>query len=221
MENNHSSGCACHFPKRRKSVERLFAWCLGHSNAMMARTYGEMKQALFANLAGSVLEIGPGAGANFAFYPKGVHVIGVEPNPYMLPYLEEEAEKQGLQLNMIEGYAETLQVADASVDAVVCTLVLCSVFSPEQALAEIRRVLKPGGQFLFIEHVAAPEGAWTRRFQNWLQPAWRFFGDGCNPNRETWTALEAAGFRDLALEHRRIKTPFKLIDPHILGKAIN
>jgi ubiquinone/menaquinone biosynthesis C-methylase UbiE len=207
------------FPKRRRSVERIFAWFLGHSNKAMAKTYGKLKANMFTELKGTILEIGPGAGANFAFYPAGIHVIGVEPNPFMRPYLEKEAAGNGLDLTIVEGYAEDLQVPGASVDHVVCTLVLCSVFDPTAVLAEVHRVLKPGGKFFFIEHVAAAPGSWTRSIQERLTPAWRVVGDGCCPNRETWSTVESAGFRKVQLHHKIIRTPFKIIDTHIHGTA--
>jgi len=153
--------------------QRLFAWEMAHLTAQYetamreacAPPDGGRKAALFANLEGTVLEIGPGTGANLSYYPQDIHWIGVEPNPFMHDYLREQAQTLGLTLDLRQGTAEDLGLADESVDAVVSTLVLCSV--PEQArtLQEIRRVLRPGGRFLFVEHVAAPQGTWLRRVQ--------------------------------------------------------
>ena len=176
------------------------------------------KARLLADLHGDVLEIGPGSGPNFAYYAPDVRWVGVEPNPYMYPYLRANADAQGRAIDLRTGYTEALPVADASMDAVVSTLVLCSVRDLDASLAEIRRVLRPGGRYVFIEHVAAPAGSGLRRWQNWLQPPWSFFADGCHPNRELWHNIEAAGFDQVEMEHFAIAVP--IVKPHIAGFAI-
>lgn len=178
----------------------------------------ERKQALLGDLHGTLLEIGPGTGPNLAYYPRGARWIGVEPNPHMHPYLQAEAAQRGLQVELRDGRAEQLPAGDASVDVVVSTLVLCSVTDPTRTLSEVRRVLKPGGKFVFIEHVAAPPGTGLRRLQNLIQPLWTLLADGCHPNRETWTALEQAGFASLHIEHFRL--PIGPASPHIAGVAV-
>lgn len=178
----------------------------------------ERKQALLSVLHGSVLEIGPGAGPNLAFYQPTVHWIGVEPNPHMHPYLYAEATKHGLAVDLRSGVAEHLPAADASVDAVVGTLVLCSVNDVERVLSEVQRVLKPGGRFVFIEHVAAPAGSRLRTVQNVIQPVWTPLADGCRPNRETWHAIEHAGFAAVHIDHFRL--PTGPAGPHIAGYAV-
>jgi len=87
------------------------------------------------------------------------------------------------------------------------------------ALREIRRVLKPGGRFVFIEHVAAPAGSWRRRLQRWVRPVWRALGDGCHPDRETLQAIRAAGFA--RVEAEEFLAPVGLVAPHIAGFAVN
>lgn len=178
----------------------------------------ERKQALFGNLRGTVLEIGPGAGPNLAYYPRDVRWIGVEPNPHMHPYLHAEASRHGLPIELRAGTAEALPVEDGSVDAVVSTLVLCSVADVARTLAEVRRVLRPGGRFVFVEHVAAPTGTALRTFQNLVQPLWTPLADGCHPNRETWASIEGAGFADVRLDHFRL--PTGPAGPHIGGVAV-
>lgn len=185
----------------------------------MSRIYGGFKTELFASLSGTLLEIGPGAGSNFEHYPRGLEITGLEPNPCMQPHLEEQAAKYGITFDLSIGHAEAIPFPDNSVDAVVCTLVLCSVHNPEQVVSEILRVLKPDGKLYFLEHVSAQPGTLLRFFQRGLAPLWRQFTDGCNPHRETWKVLEAAGFRELDMRHEEIKTPFVLIKHHILGVA--
>jgi ubiquinone/menaquinone biosynthesis C-methylase UbiE len=181
-------------------------------------TTATLKRRLFKDLTGTVLEIGPGAGPNFAYYPREIHWIGIEPNLHMHPYLKQQAERFdfAVELHALDG--ERLAVEDESVDAVVSTLVLCSVPNQQVTLQEIKRVLKPGGRFIFIEHVAASPDTSLRRWQGFLRPAWKFFGDGCNLDRETWQAIEQAGFSNVQLEHFRL--PYGLVAPHIAGTAI-
>lgn len=216
--------CTCGRPKidygkRPAWSEHLFAWAWSHFTGPLEKSYGRMKDRLFAGLSGEVVEIGPGAGINFRHFPKDVHVRGIEPNAFMHPYLHEAAAAEGLQLTIDPGHAEEIGLPDSSVDAVVSTLVLCSVFEPATALAEIHRVLKPGGRFYFIEHVAAPKGTRMRAAQDFVQPLWTKLGDGCYPNRETAPLIEAAGFRHIDIQPRDIRNPFIIVKPHIVGWA--
>ena len=107
--------------------KRLFAWLLYKGNAGYEKLVSDRKRNLFSDLHGDVLEIGPGTGANFPYYPKGIHWIGIEPNPFMHSYLREAADKLGLNVDLRLGTAEQLEAEDNSIDAVVTTLVLCSV----------------------------------------------------------------------------------------------
>jgi len=191
---------------------------MAHCTGRHEREVAERKRRLLAPLSGTVLEIGPGTGANFPYYAHGIRWIGIEPNPFMREYLEQAAHKAGIEADLRSGFADSLDLADGSVDAVVGTLVFCSVDDVAAALREIRRVLKPGGRFVFLEHVAAASETSTRRWQDRLARFWGIFADGCQPNRETWRAIEAAGFRELQLEHFRV--PLPVIGPHIAGVAI-
>jgi SAM-dependent methyltransferase len=174
--------------------KRVHAWMLAHWCGRYERLVAERKRALLAHLDGDVLEIGPGAGPNLCYYPSGIHWIGIEPNPYMAPYLRKAAQEAGLGIEIRSGFAEAIPAENASMDAVVSTLVLCSVRDPRAALQEALRVLKPGGSLVFIEHVAAPRGTRLRRFQDLICPLWKRMADGCHPNRETWVSIEQAGF---------------------------
>lgn len=197
--------------------KQVFAWLMAQGSAGYESAVGDRKQTLFANIHGNVLEIGPGTGPNLSYYPKDIHWIGIEPNPYMHSYLKKEAEKLGLNIDIRTGTAEYLDAENNSIDTVVSTLVLCSVPNLSATLQEILRVLKPGGRFLFIEHVAAPQGTLLRKIQSGIKPIWQLIGDGCNPDRETWVALENAGFESVNYEH--FEAPVPLVNPHIAGVA--
>jgi ubiquinone/menaquinone biosynthesis C-methylase UbiE len=175
------------------------------------------KRRLLAGLSGTLVEIGSGTGPNLQYLPDHLSVIGIEPNPFMHRHFLREARTRGSSTYLIQGLAEQLPFADETVDAVLSTLVLCSVPDLQRVLAEIRRVLKPGGKFLFLEHVAAGEGTRLRRLQGILQPLWGRIGDGCQLNRPTGTELEKAGFRRVRID--RFRAPLPLVSPHIVGTA--
>jgi ubiquinone/menaquinone biosynthesis C-methylase UbiE len=172
----------------------------------------------FGGLYGTIVEIGPGVGANLPYLPKGVTWIGVEPNWYMHERLLAQARRVGVDAEVRTGAAEDLPIADNTADAVIGTLVLCSVVDQRRALQEVLRVLKPGGTLVFIEHVAAPRGSSLRRLQRWLRPLWSRLGDGCHPDRETRAELEQAGFDTVSIE--AFTAPVPVVSPHIAGRAL-
>jgi SAM-dependent methyltransferase len=195
---------------------------MAHGTRRYERLVAPHKRALFARLgtagpAPTVVEIGPGAGPNLAYLPPAARYVAFEPNRFMHPHLARAARAAGLAAEIRTLPAERLDLPDSSADAVVCTLVLCSVADPRTVLAHVRRVLRPGGVFLFIEHVAAPHGSCLRRVQRALRPAWRLLGDGCEPDRETDAAIEAAGFARVSIE--RVRLPIPVVSPHIVGWA--
>ena len=169
-----------------------------------------LRRELLGSLHGDVLEIGAGTGANFAHYPAGVRVTALEPDPHMLKRAREKL-RPAIQLRQAAG--ESLPFDDDSFDAVVSTLVLCTVKDVRRTLGEVRRVLRPDGRLVFIEHVRAEGFAGT--IQDVIRPAWRYFGGGCNVNRHTARALQSASF-DLASMQR---TKFAPIMPIIYGSA--
>ena len=203
---------------RSGSYKRFFAWLLSHLQDHYGEAIDARKRQLLGELAGTVVEVGVGAGANFSFYGPGVELIAVEPNLHMYPYLRREAEKHHLNFELRGGTAESMDVESNSADFVVSTLVLCSVDDAAAALREVLRVLKPGGRFVFVEHVAAPMGSRLRRWQRRLKGLWRRIGDGCELDRETWNVIETAGFTEVECEH--FDSPgMPLVRPHIAGTA--
>ncbi|CAJ1051111.1 methyltransferase-like protein 7A [Xyrichtys novacula] len=170
----------------------------------------------------TLLEVGCGSGANFKYYPAGSKVICLDPNPTFQSYVKSSvAENDQLTYErFVVASGENMgSVEDESVDVVVCTLVLCSVDDIPQTLREVHRILRPGGAFYFLEHVVADPSTWAYFFQHVLQPAWYYFGDGCEVIRDTWRHLESAGFSDLNLKHIEAPLVF-IIRPHILGYAV-
>jgi ubiquinone/menaquinone biosynthesis C-methylase UbiE len=198
---------------------RVHAWALARGSDPYEAAMASRKRSLFGDLHGNILELGPGGGVNLSYYPPDVHWIGIEPNPYNHPNVRNAAERAGLrdiQFRDLDG--NQLAADDDSIDAVVSTLVLCTVPDQQATLREILRVLKPGGRFAFIEHVAAPRGTFLRRTQNIIRPAWSLALDGCCPNRETAEAIARAGFSEVNIESFR--APLPLVSPHICGVAI-
>ncbi|MGN6171107.1 MAG: class I SAM-dependent methyltransferase [Solirubrobacteraceae bacterium] len=152
------------------------------------------RKALLERAAGRVVEVGAGTGLNVTHYPPETReLILVEPEPAMRRRLERRVRRSARQAMIVDASAEQLPLADRSVDTVVSTLVLCTVERPDRALAEIARVLRPGGQLLFIEHVRAESPA-LARWQDRLVGPWRRFACGCRCNRATVELMRACGF---------------------------
>jgi SAM-dependent methyltransferase len=180
------------------------------------------KRELFEGAAGTFLELGPGTGANLRYLPAGCRWIGIEPNRHMHASLRERAEEAGILPEIHPAGLPGIGLADSAVDVVISTLVLCSVPNVKNVLTELRRVLKPGGRFLFIEHVAATRGTGLRFLQSILGPAWRILGDGCRINREIGMAIEEAGFSSVKIRSLRVPSPPapRWVSPHIIGQAV-
>lgn len=184
---------------------------------------GEHRDRLLAGLTGRVVEVGAGPGLNFAHYPAAVtEVVAVEPEAYLRARAAEAAAGSPVPVRILDGSAEALPLGDASCDAAVCSLVLCSVPSQATALAEVRRVLRPGGELRFYEHVAdAGDPRWARR-QRLLDPVWTRLAGGCHLTRDTEQAITAAGFEITAVERFRFEPAAcaRIVAPHILGRAV-
>jgi ubiquinone/menaquinone biosynthesis C-methylase UbiE len=176
------------------------------------------RRALLGDARGRVVEIGAGTGLNAALYPDGItELILTEPDAAMRNKLERRLERDGRDARIVDAPAECLPLADASVDTVVSTLVLCTVPDPEQTLNEIARVLGPGGQLLFIEHVRA-KSRLLASIQDSLFAPWRSFACGCCCNRPTAELLRACGFHVETDEARWHGMP-AIVRPLIVGWA--
>ena len=180
--------------------QRFFAHTLAWGDDAQDRIYGERKRHLFADLEGTVAEIGPGTGVNLAYLSEGLRWIGLEPNPHMHSYIRKRLRWRGLDATLRTDPAQDTGLADNSVDTVISTLVLCSVPNVADTLAELRRILRPGGRLLFIEHVAAEQHTPLCWFQHGIRPLWQAVADGCHPHRDTGTLLREAGFASVEFE---------------------
>lgn len=202
---------------------RLFANFTAKTDELSEQLYADKKKLLLGDLRGRVLEIGPGTGVNLRFLDKSVEWIGIEPNEAMHPYLRAKADDLGIKVRLETGMSEHIQVSDASIDAVISTLVLCSVSDLPKTLEEVIRVLKPGGSFAFLEHVA--DKPWTARLMiQKILPftPWRYFSDGCNPGRRISDAIKRAGFAEVEVHEYMQDGPGIIVAinrPHIFGTA--
>lgn len=199
----------------------------GRLNAAVLRAFdgyahlmlGAAKRALFADLPDTVLEIGPGTGANLRYYRPGTRLVAVEPNQHMHAALAAAARRRGIALELRDESAEAIGLPDGSVDAVVSTLVLCTVPDPAAAVREVARVLRPGGRLYFVEHVRSTDHAGYRAVQRAVARPWRWFFEGCDVLRDTEQVLASAGFAGLAVDRYRARTLFVPINPQIAGVA--
>ncbi|HEU4539554.1 MAG TPA: class I SAM-dependent methyltransferase [Jiangellaceae bacterium] len=208
---------------------------MGHHRPVFARIYArltepmdegglaEHRRHVVAGLAGRVLEVGAGDGANFPYYPREVtEVVALEPEPYLRTRASQRARTAAIHITVVGGVAEQLGFADGSFDAAVATLVLCTLDDQLRALHELHRVLRPGGELHFFEHVRA-ESWRMRAVQRALDSTvWPFVAGGCHTGRDTRAAIEAAGFQITQLNETRfpdvrLNTP---VSRHLLGVAI-
>jgi len=180
---------------------------------------GAKKRALFGELPGTVLEIGAGTGANLRYYRPGTRLIAVEPNPHMHGALARAARRRGITLELRAEGAESIGVPDGSVDAVVSTLVLCTVPDPVAAVREVRRVLRPGGRFYFVEHVRAGDRTGYHALQRAVAGPWGWFFEGCDVLRDTERVLADGGFAGLTVDRYRLRSVFVPVNPQIAGVA--
>jgi SAM-dependent methyltransferase len=149
----------------------------------------------------------------------GSRLIAIEPNVHAHNALGRKAARYGIDLEIRAEHAESTGLPGASVDAVICTLVLCTVEDQAAALAEVHRILRPGGRFVFIEHVGSGPGP-LRALQGLVRRPWRYVFDGCCLDRDTAGTIAAAGFADVQIEHDRLGGVFVPVWPQISGVAV-
>jgi SAM-dependent methyltransferase len=197
----------------------VFARCYARVGHLMDAEVAEHRSRLLAGLAGRVLEVGAGNGLNFPHYPATVtQVLAVEPEPYLRRRARTAAGQAPAPIRVVAGTAEALPAEDATFDTAVASLVLCTVADLDRALAEIRRVLRPGGRLRFFEHVRAD----VPRLAHWqdrLQRPWGWLAGGCHPNRDTVAAITAAGLRVVELDRFDLQAMPPPARPHVLGVA--
>jgi ubiquinone/menaquinone biosynthesis C-methylase UbiE len=177
------------------------------------------RKVLVDRVRGRVLEIGGGTGANLPFYPEGIdELVIAEPEEPMARRLEHKLVGHSLPARVVRAPAEELPFEDQSFDFVVSTLVLCTVDDPVRALGEIRRVLRPGGQLVFLEHVRSDDPG-LARWQDRLHGVQVRIGHGCHCNRRTLATIEGASFSIAELEHDRLRKAPPIVRPLIAGVA--
>jgi len=198
---------------------RIYAWS---SPRMEEAGWGVRRDQLLRGLTGRVIEVGAGNGLNFARYPSGVtDVLAVEPEAHLRELAQAAARGAAVPIEVVDGVADRLPAGDATFDAAVTSLVLCSVPDVPATLAEIRRVLRPGAELRFFEHVRADTPGLARVQRVLDATVWPTFVGGCHTHRDTRAAIEAAGFEVDHIEHFRLPDggiPLPA-SPHILGAA--
>jgi ubiquinone/menaquinone biosynthesis C-methylase UbiE len=192
------------------------------SPAMDRGGLAEHRARLLEGLTGTVIEVGCGNGRNFPHYPAAVtRVLALEPDPHLCRIAQNAAAHAPVPIEVVSGTGDKIPARDESFDNAVASLVLCSVGDPHAALREIHRVLHPGGHLRFLEHVQAQSPA-LRQVQRALDATlWPHLAGGCHTGRDTETAIRAAGFTVVRIEHfdfppGRIRQP---ASPHIAGAA--
>jgi SAM-dependent methyltransferase len=198
---------------RERIFPRLLEWTAAD------RDLNALRRQALAPARGRVLEIGIGTGINLEHYPPGVtSVCAIDPNPGMTALARERAARFRPDIDHRQARAEDMPFDDASFDCVLSTLTLCSIPNVTAALAEVRRVLKPEGQFLFLEHGRHPQGR-IARWQDRLDGLWGCVFDGCHINRDIGGLVEGAGFHLTAVDHPRLERAPALVGYCYLGRA--
>jgi ubiquinone/menaquinone biosynthesis C-methylase UbiE len=199
----------------------IFARFFDRLSRMMEKEAGEHRDELLAGLSGRVVEIGAGNGLNFRHYPTSVEeVIALEPEAYLREKAENAALGVPVRVSVRDGVADQLPLEDESVDAAVASLVLCTVPDPGRALSELRRVLKPGGELRFLEHVRS-DSPRKARVQERLDGSgiWPRLGGGCHCARDTVGAIEAVGFQVERVRSFALGVSWMHTNPHVVGAA--
>jgi ubiquinone/menaquinone biosynthesis C-methylase UbiE len=181
----------------------------------------EWRHGLLKQVRGEVLEVGAGTGVNIKLYSdKVTKLVLTEPDKHMRKHLKKEADNSHLEnISVTSGAAEQIEASDDSFDYVVTSLVCCSVTDLKACLREIRRVLRPGGSLVFLEHVAAADGTSRRRWQNLINPMWKIVMGNCHLNRETEQAIVTEGFDIIQIKRESMRKALPIVRPTIRGIA--
>jgi ubiquinone/menaquinone biosynthesis C-methylase UbiE len=203
-------------------MSRLLAWSYDRlMHASEEACLAEWRRELLSDTLGDVLEVGAGTGANLPFYPSTLsRLVLAEPDLHMRARLHRRLHQSGRLVEISDAPASSLPFPDASFDTAVATLVLCSVPDPERALREIGRVLRPGGRFIFLEHVAADERPARLKWQRRIEPIWRRLLGNCHLTRPTGESIRAAGFRVDTETRASIRKTAPVARPSIRGVAV-
>jgi ubiquinone/menaquinone biosynthesis C-methylase UbiE len=208
--------------ERRRGVTSFQRWFAeGYDwffDRIDARGGGEHRRRLAEGATGRVLEIGAGTGRNLPLFHSASLVIALEPDPAMRERAEEAARTAPVPVELVDGQAEDLPFPEESFETVVASYVLCTVSDPEQALREVRRVLRPDGTFRFYEHVRSADPR-LAMWQDRLARPWAWLGRGDHPNRDTMAAISRGGLRVLDVETFDFDAMPRLVRPHVLGVA--
>jgi ubiquinone/menaquinone biosynthesis C-methylase UbiE len=195
----------------------VFPWVL--DRVMDRGVFRRVRREALAHVGGRVLEIGLGTGLNLAFYPEAVRrIVGVDSNPGVARLAGRRAADHGIEIEHHQLSAEQLPFDAASFDTVVSTFTLCSIPKVQKALAEVRRVLRPRGEFVFLEHGLSPEPA-VARWQRRLNPAWKVVGDGCHLDRDTTAEVRCSGLELEAVRNFYLPKTLKFAGYMYLGAA--
>jgi ubiquinone/menaquinone biosynthesis C-methylase UbiE len=190
---------------------------------MMAGTekagLADMRKELLSRAHGDVLEIGAGTGVNLRYYGPAERLVLTEPEEPMVRRLRSHARGKGGSVEVVQAPAESLPFPDGTFDTAVATLALCTVGDADRAIGELRRVLRPGGQLLFLEHVRSDDPK-LAQWQDRLLPLWKRFGHGCNCNRPTADSIRHAGFEIEELTPGELPKAPPLARPLIRGWAV-
>lgn len=208
-------------PKNPSISHPFFAWVFPPLiRAMDSGGMAGRRAALLRDLSGTVMDVGSGTGANFGHYPAAVtRVLAVEPEPRLRRLADEAARDAPVPVTVSDGIASALPAADSSVDAVVTTFVLCSVPEQDAALAEIRRVLRPGGTLCFLEHVRGDSAGVTAAQRVLDATVWPRLAGGCHVGRDTVAAIERAGFTIGDLDKFMLPAARTPMSFHVAGHA--
>jgi ubiquinone/menaquinone biosynthesis C-methylase UbiE len=178
---------------------------------------GDLRRGLLAGLEGDVVEIGSGTGASLPYYERATRVVAVEPDASMAKRLPNRLKEAKVPIEVVTAHAESLPFPDDSFDAAVAAFVLCSVEDQGAVLAEARRVLRPGGKLVLLEHVRG-DGR-TARWQDRLTPLHKRMAGNCHLNRDTRAAVASAGFDASGVEKTRLPGTHPFVRPGIQGVA--